>query len=253
MQHLHAGAPCRRIKVEGPPRWEGLTREVDDPNLISLIERIYGAEALEKLGLRQTESEPRMFSSPSSPLLPTRLRTMSRCRQNEAMVTTVGLHDRWAPSDSHLVERLRRPRAHRRPLRRRPRGETYTLSKRTRPRLWGQLARQGLTATRTSSQSALARPPRLRTDRSVQAGQVLNPVHPRNCLRVVILPVAIHGTSSSSGMQVILEQREVGRLLQLLGIRVVAIEGHLVHDAVIRSFGSSRSASSSLILTQQCG
>ena len=36
--------------------------EVDDPNLISLIERIYGAEALEKLGLRQTESEPRMFS-----------------------------------------------------------------------------------------------------------------------------------------------------------------------------------------------
>ena len=38
--------------------------EVDDPNLISLIERIYGAEALEKLGLRQTESEPRMFSEP---------------------------------------------------------------------------------------------------------------------------------------------------------------------------------------------
>ena len=40
--------------------------EVDDPNLISLIERIYGAEALEKLGLRQTESEPRMFSEPPS-------------------------------------------------------------------------------------------------------------------------------------------------------------------------------------------
>ena len=38
--------------------------EVDDPNLISLIERIYGAEALEKLGLRQTESEPRRFSEP---------------------------------------------------------------------------------------------------------------------------------------------------------------------------------------------
>jgi hypothetical protein len=25
--------------------------EVDDPNIVSLIERIYGAEALEKLGL----------------------------------------------------------------------------------------------------------------------------------------------------------------------------------------------------------
>ena len=41
--------------------------EVDDPNFISLIERIYGAEALEKLGLRQTESEPRMFSEPPEP------------------------------------------------------------------------------------------------------------------------------------------------------------------------------------------
>ena len=39
--------------------------EIDDPNLISLIERIYGAEALEKLGLRQAESEPRMFSEPT--------------------------------------------------------------------------------------------------------------------------------------------------------------------------------------------
>ena len=39
--------------------------EIDDPNLISLIERIYGTEALEKLGLRQAESEPRMFSEPT--------------------------------------------------------------------------------------------------------------------------------------------------------------------------------------------
>ncbi len=38
--------------------------EVDDPNIVSLIERIYGAEALEKLGLRQTDSSPRSFSEP---------------------------------------------------------------------------------------------------------------------------------------------------------------------------------------------
>ncbi|MED5305879.1 MAG: hypothetical protein VX942_00455 [Candidatus Thermoplasmatota archaeon] len=38
--------------------------EVDDPNIVSLIERIYGAEALEKLGLRQTDSAPRSFSEP---------------------------------------------------------------------------------------------------------------------------------------------------------------------------------------------
>ena len=38
--------------------------EVDDPNIASLIERIYGAEALEKLGLRQTDSAPRSFSEP---------------------------------------------------------------------------------------------------------------------------------------------------------------------------------------------
>ena len=38
--------------------------EIEDPNLIGLIERIYGVEALEKLGLRQTEGAPRMFSEP---------------------------------------------------------------------------------------------------------------------------------------------------------------------------------------------
>ena len=38
--------------------------EVDDPNIVSLIERIYGAEALEKLGLNQAESSPRSFSDP---------------------------------------------------------------------------------------------------------------------------------------------------------------------------------------------
>ncbi|MBH33659.1 MAG: hypothetical protein CMB75_04605 [Euryarchaeota archaeon] len=38
--------------------------EVDDPNIVSLIERIYGAEALEKLGLRQADSAPRSFSEP---------------------------------------------------------------------------------------------------------------------------------------------------------------------------------------------
>ena len=38
--------------------------EVDDPNIVSLIERIYGAEALEKLGLSQTDSAPRSFSEP---------------------------------------------------------------------------------------------------------------------------------------------------------------------------------------------
>ncbi|DAC12398.1 MAG TPA: hypothetical protein D7H73_04660, partial [Candidatus Poseidoniales archaeon] len=38
--------------------------EVDDPNIVSLIERIYGVEALEKLGLRQADSAPRSFSEP---------------------------------------------------------------------------------------------------------------------------------------------------------------------------------------------
>lgn len=38
--------------------------EVDDPNIVSLIERIYGAEALERLGLRQTDGAPRSFSEP---------------------------------------------------------------------------------------------------------------------------------------------------------------------------------------------
>lgn len=38
--------------------------EVDDPNIVSLIERIYGAEALEKLGLRHADSAPRSFSEP---------------------------------------------------------------------------------------------------------------------------------------------------------------------------------------------
>jgi hypothetical protein len=40
--------------------------EVDDPNIVSLIERIYGAEALEKLGLRQKDLAPRSFSEPIS-------------------------------------------------------------------------------------------------------------------------------------------------------------------------------------------
>ncbi len=39
--------------------------EVDDPNIVSLIERIYGAEALEKLGLNQAESSPRSISDPT--------------------------------------------------------------------------------------------------------------------------------------------------------------------------------------------
>ena len=38
--------------------------EVDDPNIVSLIERIYGAEAIEKLGLRQADTAPRSFSEP---------------------------------------------------------------------------------------------------------------------------------------------------------------------------------------------
>ena len=58
---MHHG---RRIKLRDLLDGKVSPEEVDDPNLISLIERIYGAEALEKLGLRQTESEPRMFSEP---------------------------------------------------------------------------------------------------------------------------------------------------------------------------------------------
>ena len=98
--------------------------EVDDPNLISLIERIYGAEALEKLGLRQTESEPRMFSEP-----PPESPAPDEAEDDEQM--PVQIKERWSPRWASMIagllltahprwERLRRPRAHGGPLRRRP-------------------------------------------------------------------------------------------------------------------------------------
>ena len=73
--------------------------EVDDPNLISLIERIYGAEALEKLGLRQTESEPRMFSEhpPESP-------APDETEDDEQM--PVQNEERWSPRWASMIAGL---------------------------------------------------------------------------------------------------------------------------------------------------
>ena len=71
--------------------------EVDDPNIVSLIERIYGAEALEKLGLRQTDSAPRSFSEPipeaaDSP--DSDIETIDEVQGDEA---------RWGPRGSVLI------------------------------------------------------------------------------------------------------------------------------------------------------
>ena len=71
--------------------------EVDDPNIVSLIERIYGAEALEKLGLRQTDSAPRSFSEPIPEAIDSAesdIETIGEIQGNEA---------RWGPRWSILI------------------------------------------------------------------------------------------------------------------------------------------------------
>ena len=99
-----------------------------------------------------------------------------------------------------------------------------------------QLARQGLADERGHRRSRRQlRAPRLRTDRSVQASQVLRLSTSSRGIACVwsscpwrCMAPPPHRDAGHR------QQREVGRLLQPLGIRVVAIEGHLVHDAVIQ-------------------
>ena len=71
--------------------------EVDDPNIVSLIERIYGVEALEKLGLRQADSAPRSFSEP----VPVEIESTEP--DIEGVADIRGDEGRWGPRWSILI------------------------------------------------------------------------------------------------------------------------------------------------------